>query len=386
MARFIVFRAKIVKDLRITNSPLHHGTIAPFVPLNACQLKSTQNYFPPSACNFLLILHPKKTGMRNIAIVAGGDSGEYGISVKSGTQVELNMDRNKFRPYLILIRGKRWICRMDRKEFPVDKNDFSLTFGRKKITFDVVFNAIHGTPGENGKLQGYFDLLGIPYTSCDVATSALSFHKNFCKQVVASYGITTAKSVHLFANQPNKRAIILQNLSLPVFVKPNNGGSSVGMSKVNKKSDLEKAMEKAFREDDEILVEEFIGGRELTCGVIRSKGKIIAFPVTEIIPKNEFFDYEAKYKSGMSDEVVPANVSNSVSKKCQAISVDLFQRLNCKGFVRFDYIYDNKRFYFLEVNTVPGLTAASIVPKMAKAHGWTFTELITRLIDEAVKL
>jgi len=321
--------------------------------------------------------------MLNVAIVAGGDSGEYEISVKSGKQVELNMDRSRFRPYLILIRGKKWFCRIDRKEFTVDKNDFSLTFGKKKITFDVVFNAIHGTPGENGKLQGYLDMLGIPYTSCDVTTSALSFHKNFCKQVVDSYGVATAKSVHLFANQSNKIVIIERHLSLPVFVKPNNGGSSVGMSKVNKKIELKKALEKAFREDNEILVEEFIKGRELTCGVLRSKGKIIAFPVTEIIPKNEFFDYEAKYKPGMSDEVVPAEVSQTVSKKCQDISIDLFGRLNCKGVVRFDYIFDGKGFYFLEVNTVPGLTAASIVPKMARAYGWTFTELITRLIEEA---
>ncbi len=323
--------------------------------------------------------------MLNVAIVAGGDSGEYEISVKSGQQVELNMDQSIFLPYLILIRGKRWVYRIDRKEFPVDKDDFSLTFGRKKVRFDVVFNAIHGTPGENGRLQGYFDMLGIPYTSCDVATSALSFHKNFCKQVVSSYGVTTAKSVHLFAGQPGKSKIILKELKFPVFVKPNNGGSSVGMSKVNKKSELEKALDIAFHEDPEVLVEEYIKGREITCGVIRTKGEVIAFPVTEIIPKNEFFDYEAKYKKGMSDEVVPAAVPTSVSKKCQEISVDLFERLNCKGVVRFDYIYDGKRFFFLEVNTVPGLTAASIVPKMAKAHGWSFTELITRMIEEVFK-
>jgi len=322
--------------------------------------------------------------MLNVAIVAGGDSGEYDISVQSGKQVELNIDRRRFRSYLILIRGKKWVCHMDRKEFAVDKNDFSLTFGKNKITFDVVFNAIHGTPGENGKLQGYFDMLKIPYTSCDVTTSALSFHKNFCKLVVASWGITTAKSVHLFVDQLNQRAIIFKNLSLPVFIKPNNGGSSVGMSKVNKKNELDDALEKAFREDDEILVEEYIKGRELTCGVIRSKGKIIAFPVTEIIPKKEFFDYEAKYKSGMADEIVPANISRTVSKKCQEISTDLYARLNCKGVVRFDYIFDNKRFYFLEVNTVPGLTAASIVPKMANAYGWSFTELISRMINEVI--
>ncbi len=322
--------------------------------------------------------------MLNVAIVAGGDSGEYEISVKSGRQVELNMDRSRFRPYLILVLGSRWIYRIDRKEFPVDLNDFSLTFGRRKVRFDVVFNAIHGTPGENGKLQGYFDMLGIHYTSCDLVTSALSFNKNFCKQVVASWNVPTAKSVHLYRRSRVKPSDILKELRLPVFVKPNNGGSSVGMSKVNKKGDLGKALELAFNEDPEILVEEYVKGRELTCGVIRSKGKVIAFPVTEIIPKKEFFDYEAKYKKGMSDEVVPAEIPPSISKKCQAISVDLFERLNCKGVVRFDYIFDGKKFWFLEVNTVPGLTAASIVPKMAKAHGWSFTELVTRLIEEVL--
>ncbi len=334
--------------------------------------------------DFVLILHTKMSAMLNVAIVAGGDSGEYDISVQSGKQVGLNIDRKRFRPYLILIHGKKWVCLIDGKEFPVDKNDFSLTLGKKKVTFDVVFNAIHGTPGENGRLQGYLDMLGIPYTSCDVATSSLSFHKNFCKQVVTSYGVTTAKSVHLHAHQPNKRTIIMQSLSFPVFIKPNNGGSSVGMSKVHKNGELNSALKRAFMEDNEILVEEYIKGRELTCGVIRSKGKVIAFPVTEIIPKKEFFDYEAKYKSGMADEIVPADISPKVSKMCRDISTDLFNRLNCKGVVRFDYIFDNKRFYFLEVNTIPGLSAASIVPKMANAYGWSFTELISRMIDETV--
>jgi len=324
--------------------------------------------------------------MLNVAIVAGGNSGEYTISIRSGKQVELHLDRDKFRPYLIVIRGKNWYYPVERKRFPVDKNDFSLLIGRKKIRFDVVFNAIHGTPGENGKLQGYFDMLGIPYTSCDVVTSSLTFHKNFCKQVVASYGVKTAKSVHLYKNQPKASKLILDALRLPVFVKPNNGGSSVGMSKVNLPGGLEPALRKAFHEDNEILVEEFIGGRELTCGVLRSGGKVISFPVTEIIPFKEFFDYEAKYKKGMSEEIVPANIPLKVSDLCREISEDLYQRLNCKGIVRFDYIYTGKQFYFLEVNTVPGLTAASIVPKMALAHGWNFTELITRIISQELQL
>jgi len=320
--------------------------------------------------------------MLNVAIVAGGDSGEYGISIKSGKQVELNMNRDLFTPYLIEIKGKNWNYRIGRKNFPVDKNDFTLTIGKRKIRFDIVFNAIHGTPGENGRLQGYLDMLGIPYTSCDVTTSALTFNKGFCKEVIASAGISTAKSMHLFKGGNFTAVQILQKLSLPVFVKPNNGGSSVGMSKVNLKNELKPALVKAFKEDSEILVEEFVKGRELTCGVIRTKGKIITFPITEIIPKKEYFDFEAKYKKGMADEVVPADVPLKDFEKCQEISRLLYEKLNCKGVVRFDYIFTGKVFFFLEVNTVPGMSAASIVPKMSVAHGWSFTELITRLIRE----
>ena len=322
--------------------------------------------------------------MLNVAIVAGGDSGEYGISINSGKQVFLHIDRDKFNPFLIVIRGKNWNCLIEGKKIPVDKNDFSLTIGRKKIRFKIVFNAIHGTPGENGKLQGYFDMLGIPYTSCDVTTSALTFNKSFCKDVVASYGVKTAKSLHLFKNADNAVKRILDELSLPVFVKPNNGGSSVGMSKVNLEKDLPAALTKAFHEDTEILVEEFIRGRELTCGALRTEGQIISMPVTEIISKKEYFDFESKYKNGLAEEVVPARISSSDSDQCREISQLLFEKLNCKGVVRFDYIFTGNFFYFLEVNTVPGLSKASIVPRMALAQGWTFKELITRLITEVV--
>jgi len=320
--------------------------------------------------------------MYNIAIVAGGNSGEYDISMKSGKQVELNMDMTRFRPYLIEIRGTKWNYKVESKSFPIDLNDFSLTIGKRKIRFDGVFNAIHGTPGEDGKLQGYFDMLGIPYTSCGLTTSALSFNKSFCKSVVAGYGVGVARSVHLLKGCKGGEETVLKNLRLPVFVKPNNGGSSVGMSKVNHKKELKAALAKAFNEDNEILAEEFIKGRELTCGVILSKGKIIAFPVTEIISKKEFFDFEAKYQPGMAEEVVPANVPSKVAEKCREISMDLFVKLNCKGIVRFDYIFDGKKFFFLEVNTVPGITSASIVPKMAKAYGWTYSDLVTNLLNE----
>ena len=322
--------------------------------------------------------------MYNIAIVAGGNSGEYGISMKSGKQVELNMDLGKFRPFLIEIRGTKWNYKLERKSFPIDTNDFSLTIGKRKIKFDAVFNAIHGTPGEDGRLQGYFDMLGIPYTSSGVTTSALSFNKTFCKDVVSCYGADIAGHVHLNKGEKGAEAAVLRKLTMPVFVKPNNGGSSVGMSKVKHKKDLKAALEKAFHEDDEILVEEYIKGRELTCGVIRIKGKIIAFPVTEIISQKEFFDYEAKYQAGMASEIVPAEIPGKVSDACQEISVKLFSKLNCKGIVRFDYILNKKKFYFLEVNTVPGITSASIVPKMAKAYGWSYSDLITNLLNEII--
>jgi len=217
-----------------------------------------------------------------------------------------------------------------------------------------------------------------------VTTSALTFNKSYCKDVVSACGIKTAKSIHLFKSGDNSVKRILSELSLPVFVKPNNGGSSVGMTKVNFKKDLKPALIKAFKEDHEILVEEFVGGRELTCGVLRTGGKVVSLPVTEIISRKEYFDFEAKYKKGLAEEVVPAQVPNRISRKCREISHLLYEKLNCKGVVRFDYIFTGKTFYFLEVNTVPGLSKASIVPRMARAQGWTFRELITRLINEVI--
>lgn len=318
--------------------------------------------------------------MINVAIVAGGDSGEYGISVRSGRQIELNIDRSLYRPFLINLRGKNWNYRVGQMLFPIDKNDFSITIGKRKIKFDMVFNAIHGTPGENGKLQGYLDMMAIPYTSCDATTSAVTFNKSLCKSVLAGGGVAMARSRLLRAGDPDPVGMITSALKFPLFVKPNNGGSSVGMSKVHDPGSLPEALQIAFREDKEVLVEEFIGGREFTCGVILTGGEVIALPVTEIIPKKEYFDYEAKYKPRMAREVVPARISESVAAECRRISVSLFHLLHCRGVVRFDYIYDDREFWFLEVNTVPGFTRASIVPNMARAYGWSFTELITRLI------
>jgi len=253
-----------------------------------------------------------------------------------------------------------------------------------KVKFDCAFIAIHGTPGEDGKLQGYFDMLNIPYTSCDHATSALTFNKYYCKNFINNFNVKSAKSIVLSKDKTLETEDILKTLSIPIFVKPNNGGSSVGMSKVNKPEHLQAALEKAFKEDDEILLEEFIEGREITCGVLQHKNEIISLPIAEIISKNEFFDFEAKYEPSLVDEVVPANIPVEVEKECKQTSANLYDELNCKGVVRFDYIFNDNGLYFLEVNTVPGLTEASIVPKMAKSYGMTLTELFGILVKEAL--
>ncbi len=321
---------------------------------------------------------------KQIAVVSGGNSGEFGISVQSGLVVAKYLDPNLFKAYPILIKGNEWYHECEHmNSYEVDKNDFSVTIGSDKIKFDCVFIAIHGTPGEDGKLQGYFDMLGIPYTTSNQATSALTFNKYFCKNYVSNFEVKTARSLYFIHPKMALPETILNNLSLPVFVKPNNGGSSVGMSKVGDKKELEPAIERAFEEDSEILVEEFIKGREITCGVLRYKGELIVLPVTEIVSKKEYFDFEAKYDPTLANEIVPALIPAQIDRECRDTSAKLYEKLNCKGVVRFDYIFNDDGIYFLEVNTVPGLTEASIVPKMAKCYGITLTELFTMLVEEA---
>ncbi len=323
---------------------------------------------------------------QNIAIIAGGDSGEYGISIKSGSVVAEMLPREAFNPFLIQIKGQDWFFKKEGKKYAIDKNDFSLTIDNQKIVFDCVFCAIHGDPGENGKLPAYFELLRIPYTACDTLASALTFNKNLCNRVVASYGVDVAGSVHLYKNQDVDFAGIEKNLNMPVFVKPNAGGSSVGMTKVKNAADLPKAIARAFEEDDEVLIEEFVEGRELTCGVLEHKGRMIVLPICEIISKNEFFDYEAKYNPALADEIVPANIESELETGIKHTTAMLYKKLNCRGIVRADYIYckKNDSLYFIEINTVPGLTRESIVPKMAREMGITLSELFTMAVEAAL--
>jgi len=321
-----------------------------------------------------------------IAFITGGYSGEAEISYKSAKTIEKNIDPEKFEYYKIDITPNGWFYEHNGEKSEVDKNDFSIAVDGQKIRFDGVLIGIHGTPGEDGKLQGYFDILGIPYTSCDCATSALTFNKRYTVAVASFSGINVANSVLLFKKNYESPDELVQNLKFPVFVKPNNGGSSIGMSKVNSPSEeLGAAIEKAFKEDEQVLVEEFIKGRELTIGVFKSKGKIIALPITEIITKKEFFDYEAKYL-GASQEITPAEIDDQIAAQIRAQAIKIYQIFNCRGIVRIDFIYnesDNKP-YMLEINTVPGQTEASLVPQQVKAMGWTLMDFYTALIGECL--
>lgn len=320
---------------------------------------------------------------KNIALVTGGYSGESVISYKSAETIRQHIDPEKWNAFLIDINPAGWHFENENGEkTSVDKNDFSIIYKGQKILFDAVLIGLHGTPGEDGKLQGYFDCLHIPYTSCDAATSALTFNKRYTVAVAAFAGIPVAKSIHLFKQNAVPSAEILDQLALPVFVKPNNGGSSLGMSKVKDGADLDSALIKAFKEDDQVLVEECIVGREFTIGVFKSKGNIITLPITEIISKNEFFDFEAKYE-GASEEVTPAKVDEVIADKVRDEAKKAYAVFNCQGVVRIDFIYDEKsaRPFLLEINTVPGQSAASIVPQQVKAMGWSLKEFYTALIE-----
>ena len=323
---------------------------------------------------------------KKVALVTGGLSGEAQISYKSAVTVNGNLDRNKFEVYQIDINPTGWWYTPENgTPEKVNRDDFSITDGGSKINFDVVLLCIHGTPGEDGKLQGYFDMLGLPYTSCDAATSALTFNKRYTVAVAAFGGISVANSIHLFKHTPVSSENILAKLQLPVFVKPNNGGSSIGMSKVTTADALAPALEKAFKEDTQVLVEEFISGREFTIGVFKTKEALQVLPITEIETSNEFFDFEAKYQ-GKSVETTPANINATMQEQLEAAAKRVYEVLNCRGVVRVDFIYNEQKGlpYMLEVNTVPGQSAASVIPQQVKAMGLSLQDFYTSIIEESI--
>ena len=326
---------------------------------------------------------------QNIALVMGGYSGEHDISIASGNQVYGQLDHTKYNVYKIVVERNAWYWLDGEEHKPVDRGDFTVEEQGRKVRFDLAFIIIHGNPGENGVLQGYFDMLGIRYTTCGFYTSSLTFHKGFCNPVVKNFGIVkVADSVLLYEEPSDLEHSPLNALCYPLFVKPAAGGSSVATTKVKSKDQLMPAIHEAFTEDHAVLVETCITGREFDCGVFRkADGQKLVFPITEIIPKggHEFFDYEAKYQ-GFSNEVTPAECPESISRHIQEVSSHLYDLLGCRGIVRFDYIHDTAadELYFLEVNTIPGQSAESIVPKQAKAMGITPAELYEMSIQAAL--
>jgi D-alanine-D-alanine ligase len=320
--------------------------------------------------------------MKTIAIAAGGNSSEFEISVKSANEVCKALS-SKYMVYIIMIRGSEWYWEDQKGSYyNIDKNDFTLVTDDLKIRFDAVFIAIHGTPGENGLLQGYYDMLKIPYSSCDAFCSALTFNKQACKLFLKEYKIPMADSILIRKDVSPDIAAIAKKLGMPCFVKPNDSGSSFGVSKVKKKEELPDAIQKALKESDEVLIEAFMKGREVACGVVKTGKKTLVLPVTEIISRNEFFDYEAKYSSGKSEEVTPALMPVNITEEIQRLSSVIYDLLGCKGIVRVDFIVVGDKPFFLEINTVPGMTEESLVPQQAKAAEIRLDDLYGMVLED----
>jgi len=321
--------------------------------------------------------------MKNIAIVCGGYSGEFQISIQSAKMVKKNLDSNKYNSFVIVIEKKQWYHEDETgNKYIINKNDFCLSLKKQTIRFDGIFNAIHGTPGEDGKLLGYFDMLNIPYTSCEMDTSALTFNKYLCNSYAKNLGIVVAQSFSFLAGENINKDEVISALGLPVFIKPARSGSSVGISKVANADDFDIAVENAFKIDNRILIEETIVGREIACGLFLKNNKLNVLPLTEIISKNDFFDYEAKYTSGLADEVTPpTNLASEHETDIKALSALLYNKLGCRGIVRIDYILTESNLYFIEINTVPGMSPASIVPKQAEVMGITVGELFNTVVE-----
>ena len=316
---------------------------------------------------------------KNIALIYGGNSSEWQISIQSGKFVASHIDKDRYNVYEVLLRGASWSV----GGTEIDKTDFSLTVGGEKIRFDMAFILIHGTPGENGLLQGYLEMLGVPFNTCSAFVSALTFDKHSCKRFLDFAGVKMAKDLFLRRGSEYTPAEIVRDLGLPLFVKPSNGGSSFGVTKVKHEDELTAAMEEAFKECDSVLIEEALRGRELTNGIYCEGGRLITLPVTEIITEREFFDYDAKYL-GESNEVCPAEISETLSEKVREITAFIYNYLGCKGLVRMDYILSGEDIYFLEINTVPGMTPMSLVPGQVRAAGIDLQQFFTTLIEESL--
>lgn len=323
-----------------------------------------------------------KNMKKNIAIIAGGYSSEIVVSLKSAGGIYSFIDQEKYNLYVALLTREEWVVRLsDTETTPIDKNDFSFELNGEKIKFDFAYITIHGTPGENGLLQGYFEMLGIPYSSCGVLVSSLTFNKFVCNQYLKGFGIVVSDSIRLLKGDVINEDEIIEKLKLPVFVKPNDGGSSFGVSRVAEASQLKPAIEKAFSEGNEVIIESFISGTEVTCGCYKVKGKEVVFPLTEVVTENEFFDFDAKY-NGQSDEITPARIPDDLARRVQETTSRIYDLLGAKGIIRIDYILrDNKQPVLLEINTTPGMTPASFIPQQVRAAGLDIKEVMTDIIE-----
>jgi D-alanine-D-alanine ligase len=323
---------------------------------------------------------------RNIAVVYGGDSSEFVVSVASSKNVYESINKTEYNVWKVQIKGLDWeVFENDEIIAPIDKSDFSFVRNGEKIQFDFAYITIHGTPGEDGKLQGYFELVKIPYSTCGVYSSALTFNKYFCSNYLRNFNVPMAKSVRLFKGDHADADQLIEELGLPLFVKPNAGGSSFGVTKVKEKSQLLGALEMAMQESHDILVEQFIDGKEFTCGLVKLSDQELIFPVTEVIPQNEFFDFEAKYTKGKTDEITPARISPELTEKVQQLSSRIYDLCDCSGIVRIDYILRDGEFFFLEVNTTPGMTATSFVPQQIAAMDRKLGDVLELIIEDKLK-
>ena len=319
---------------------------------------------------------------KNIAIVAGGDSSEFAVSLKSAEGILSFLDQERYRVFVVLLSQKEWKVKTGENRFePIDKNDFSFLLDGEKITFDFAYITIHGTPGENGLLQGYFELIGMPYSSCGVLASALTFDKYTCNHYLQGFGLRIAQSILLRTGETADYDAIIDTVGLPCFVKPNAGGSSVATTKVKSAEALPQAIQEARNEGGDVIIESFMPGREVTCGCYKTRKGSTVLPLTEAVSKNEFFDYEAKYTASRVEEITPARISDELTREIQTLTTRIYDLIGCKGIIRADYIIVDGVPYLLEVNTTPGMTATSFIPQQVRAAGLDMTTVLTDLIE-----
>lgn len=319
---------------------------------------------------------------RKIAIVAGGYSSEFPVSLRSAQGLYSFMDKERYDIHIVKLTHEEWWVELANGETSeIDKNDFSFVEDDRIRHFDFVYITIHGTPGEDGRLQGYFDMIGLPYSTCNALVSAMTFNKYVCNRYLHAFGIPIARSVVLRSGQSISNQEVIEQIGLPCFIKPNVGGSSCGTTKVKNEEEIQPAIKKAFEEGDEVIVEAFMSGTEVTCGCYKTRERSVVLPVTEVVSKNEFFDYEAKYTSSKVEEITPARLSEEMTAKVQERTSSIYDILGCKGIIRADYIIVGEEPYLLEVNTTPGMTETSFIPQQVKVAGMAMKDVLTEIIE-----